>query len=68
MSGQDYTPEPSRTVHLFRSRVAAYIREAFTRRPRALLPLFPLSYAAVRLADSMANDMHGQILIVTAVR
>jgi ubiquinone/menaquinone biosynthesis C-methylase UbiE len=60
--------EPKRTVHLFRSRAAAYIRQIITRRPRALLPLFPLSYVAVRLADSLVNDMHGQIVIVTAVR
>lgn len=60
--------EPERTTHLFRSRLAARLRQLFIRRPRFLLPLFPLLYVAVRLADSIADDMHGQILVVTAMR
>lgn len=60
--------EPERTVHLFRSRVAAYLRQTFIRRPRFWLPVFPLFYAAVRLADRVSNDTHGQIIIVTATR
>ncbi|HMS85911.1 MAG TPA: class I SAM-dependent methyltransferase [Nitrospira sp.] len=60
--------EPERTKHLFRSRLAADIRQVFIRRPRVLLPLFPLFYLVVRLADSMMDDMHGQILVVTATR
>jgi ubiquinone/menaquinone biosynthesis C-methylase UbiE len=60
--------EPERTKHLFRSRLAARIRQFFIRRPRFLLPLFPLFYVVVRFADSMMDDMHGQILVVTAVR
>jgi len=59
---------PERTVHLFRSRAAAYVRQIVTRRPRASLPLFPVVYPIVRLADSIANDTHGQIVIVTATR
>jgi len=60
--------EEKRTVHLFRSRAAARIREFMTPRPKASLPLFPLAYPVVRMADSMFNDMHGQIVIMTAVR
>jgi ubiquinone/menaquinone biosynthesis C-methylase UbiE len=60
--------ETERTKHLFRSRLAARIRQVFIRRPRLLLPLFPLLYGIVRMADHMTNDMHGQIIIVTATR
>jgi ubiquinone/menaquinone biosynthesis C-methylase UbiE len=60
--------EPERTVHLFRSRLAARVRQLFIRRPRLLLPLFPLLYGIVRMADHLINDMHGQIIIVTATR
>ncbi|NGZ95503.1 MAG: hypothetical protein CV089_05110 [Nitrospira sp. WS110] len=60
--------EPERSKHLFRSRLAARVRQVFIRRPRFLLPLFPLLYVAVRLADSIADDMHGQIIVVTATR
>jgi ubiquinone/menaquinone biosynthesis C-methylase UbiE len=60
--------EPDRTEHLFRSRLAARVRQFFIRRPRLLLPLFPFLYGAVRLADRIADDMHGQIIIVTATR
>ena len=60
--------ESERTVHLFRSRLAARLRQLFIRHPRAWLPLFPLFYSAVRLADWLADDTHGQIIIVTATR
>jgi ubiquinone/menaquinone biosynthesis C-methylase UbiE len=60
--------EPERTEHLFRSRLAARVRQIFIRRPRLLLPLFPVFYAVVRLADWMVDDMHGQIIVVTATR
>jgi ubiquinone/menaquinone biosynthesis C-methylase UbiE len=60
--------ESERTVHLFRSRVAAYMRQLFIRHPRFWLPLFPLFYGAVRLADWHADDMHGQIIIAIATR
>jgi hypothetical protein len=56
------------SVHLFRSRAAARIRQFVTPRPKTSLPLFPLAYPVVRIADSLFNDMHGQIVIVTAVR
>ena len=55
-------------VHLFRSRAAARLRQHFIRSPRLWLPLFPAFYLAVRLGDSMFNDTHGQIIVVTAVR
>lgn len=60
--------EPARTVHLFRSRVAGQMRQAFIRRPRLLLPLFPVFYGLTRLADRYIDGMPGQILVVTAVR
>jgi ubiquinone/menaquinone biosynthesis C-methylase UbiE len=55
-------------VHLFRSRLAARLRQVFIRHPRFWLPLFPLLYGTVRLADWLADDMHGQIIVVTATR
>jgi len=60
--------ESERTEHLFRSRLAARLRQLFLRRPRFWLPLFPLLYGAVRLADMMVDQMHGQIIVVTATR
>jgi len=60
--------ESERTVHLFRSRLAAHLRQLFIRHPRFWLPLFPLFYSAVRLADRLADDTHGQIIVVTATR
>jgi ubiquinone/menaquinone biosynthesis C-methylase UbiE len=58
--------ESERTIHLFRSRLAARLRQLFIRHPRFWLPLFPLLYSAVRLADWLADDTHGQIIILTA--
>jgi ubiquinone/menaquinone biosynthesis C-methylase UbiE len=60
--------EPESAVHLFRSRMAASIRQIFIRRPSLWLPLFPAFYISVRLSDRMFNDMHGQIIVVTALR
>jgi ubiquinone/menaquinone biosynthesis C-methylase UbiE len=60
--------ESERIVHLFRSRLAARLRQVFIRHPRFWLPLFPLLYGTVRLADWLADDMHGQIIVVTATR
>jgi len=57
-----------RVVHLFRSRVAARLRQVFIRRPRLWLPLFPAFYLSVRLSDTIFNDMHGQIIVVSASR
>jgi ubiquinone/menaquinone biosynthesis C-methylase UbiE len=65
-SGLDY--HGNRTVHLFRSRAAASLRQIFIRRPRLWLPFFPVFYLLVRLSDAMFDDMHGQIIIVTASR
>lgn len=65
MEAAGLTPEPGRTAHLFRSRIAARLRQQFIRRPRVMLPLFPLFYAIVGLADRVSNDMHGQIIVVT---
>lgn len=60
--------EPQRSVFLFRSSLASHLRQVFVQHPRVLLPLFPLIYSAVRLADSTARDGQGQITIVTAKR
>ncbi len=60
--------EPARTVHLFRAGLAARLRQVFILRPRIYLPLFPIFYGLVRLADRYADTMHGQIIVVTAVR
>jgi ubiquinone/menaquinone biosynthesis C-methylase UbiE len=55
-------------VHLFRSRLAARLRELFIRRPYMWLPLFPAFYLSVRLSDQAFNDMHGQVIVVSASR
>jgi len=68
MKSVGFRCEPERTEHLFRSRLAARLRQLFIRRPRMLLALFPLLYGIVRVADRMSNDMHGQIIIVTATK
>ena len=60
--------ETDSVVHLFRSRIAAGLRRLFIRRPRLWLPFFPAFYLSVRLSDRMFNDMHGQIIVVTASR
>lgn len=50
------------------SRVALRLRATFIRHSRAWLPAFRLFYGAVRLADRLADDMHGQIVLVSASR
>jgi SAM-dependent methyltransferase len=60
--------EPERTIHLFRSRLAAAVRQTFICSPRMLLPLFPVFYTVAVTADRAADDTHGQIIIVTATR
>jgi ubiquinone/menaquinone biosynthesis C-methylase UbiE len=60
--------EPERTEHLFKSRLAARVRQLFIRRPRLLLPFFPVLYCVVRFADRFVDHMHGQIIVVTAIR
>ncbi len=61
-------PEPLRTIHLFRSRVAGRMRATFIRHPRPWLPMFPVFYGFVRIADRLRDDVHGQIVISTGVR
>jgi ubiquinone/menaquinone biosynthesis C-methylase UbiE len=56
------------SVHLFRSKIAASLRQTFIRRPRRWLPLFPIFYLTTRVADRVFDDTHGQIIVVTAVR
>ena len=58
--------EPQRTIHLFRSRITGQLRQVFIRHPRTWLPLFPFFYAAVRLADLVFGEMHGQIIVLSA--
>jgi len=62
------TCEKPATVHLIRSRAAIVVRELFIRRPRLLLPLFPIFYGIVRVADRMFHDTHGQMFVVTGTR
>ena len=57
--------EKPATVHLIRSRAAIRSREIFIRRPRLLLPLFPVFYSVVRVADRMSHDTHGQMFVMT---
>jgi ubiquinone/menaquinone biosynthesis C-methylase UbiE len=56
------------TVHLLTSRIAVGLRQAFVRHPRYWLPMFPLFYSAVRLADQISNGTHGQIIVASARR
>jgi ubiquinone/menaquinone biosynthesis C-methylase UbiE len=65
-AGLNYEPES--VAHLFRSRIAAKLRQVFIRRPRLWLPLFPAFYLSVRASDRLFNDMHGQIIVVAASR
>ncbi|MEO8326031.1 MAG: class I SAM-dependent methyltransferase [Nitrospirota bacterium] len=60
--------EKPSTVHLIRSSAAIRSREIFIRRPRLLLPLFPIFYSIVRVADWMSYDTHGQMFVVTGTR
>jgi SAM-dependent methyltransferase len=60
--------EPERTVHLFRSRIAARVRESFVPHPALWLPLFPALYGIAAAADRVASDTHGQIIIVTGTQ
>ncbi len=60
--------EKSLTVHLICSRASIRVRELFIRRPRLLLPLFPIFYGIVRMADRISQDIHGQMFVVTGTR
>jgi SAM-dependent methyltransferase len=61
-------PGPEPTVHLFRSRLAARLRQTFIRNPQPWLPLFPAFYTAVRVADALLCETHGQIIVATGSR
>ena len=65
-AGLNYESET--VVHLFRSRMAARLRQVFIRRPHLWLPFFPVFYLLVRISDWIFNDIHGQIIVVTAYR
>jgi SAM-dependent methyltransferase len=56
------------TVHMFCSPLSRRAREMFIRRPRLLLPLFPLFRALVALGDAAPSRAHGQIVALAAVR
>lgn len=60
--------ESESIVHLFRSRAAAHLRQIFIRHPRLWLPLFPLFYSVVRMADWVSHDTHGQIIVAKGTR
>jgi ubiquinone/menaquinone biosynthesis C-methylase UbiE len=62
------TLETEKTTYLFRSKVSAYIREIYIQKPKALLPLFPFFWLVVNVFDSYFDQMHGQILMITATR
>jgi len=68
MKESGLVPEPQRTEHIFRSRVACQLRSTFIVHPQVYLPLFPLFYGGARLADKLADEMHGQIIIATSTR
>src|SRR5215471_4228161 len=60
--------EPERTVHIFRSRVAGRLRQLFERHTRLWLPLFLFFMLPCGSPNWMFDDMHGQIIVVTATR
>jgi len=68
MSADGVRCEPERTIHLFRSRLAARVRERFIRHPAQWLPLFPVLYGVVLVADRAVDETHGQIVIMTGTR
>ncbi|MCP4369043.1 MAG: methyltransferase domain-containing protein [Deltaproteobacteria bacterium] len=59
---------PENSVHLIRSKISGTLRQMFLHRPGLWLCFFPLFYILVRMADAISDDMHGQIVIVTATR
>ncbi|MFQ5922056.1 MAG: class I SAM-dependent methyltransferase [Anaerolineales bacterium] len=56
--------DPSLTSHLFRSWIASKVREIYIRRPKMLLPVFPIFYVAARIADLLLDELPGQMLLV----
>jgi len=55
-------------VHIFSSPLSRWAREKFIRRPRQLLPLFPIFRALVALGEALPSRTHGQIIALCAVR
>jgi SAM-dependent methyltransferase len=56
------------TVHIFCSPLSRWARETFIKRPRLLLPLFPVFRGLVALGDAFPSRTHGQIIALCAVR
>jgi ubiquinone/menaquinone biosynthesis C-methylase UbiE len=56
------------TMHIFRSPLSRWARETFIKRPRLLLPLFPVFRGLVALGDAFPSRTHGQIIALCAVR
>jgi ubiquinone/menaquinone biosynthesis C-methylase UbiE len=56
------------TLHIFCSPLSRWARETFIRRPRQLLPLFPIFRGLVALGDALPSRTHGQIIALCAVR
>jgi ubiquinone/menaquinone biosynthesis C-methylase UbiE len=55
-------------THIFSSPVSRWARETFIKRPRLLLPLFPLFRGVVALGEVRPARTHGQIIVLGAVR
>ncbi len=56
------------TMHIFSSPLSRWARETFNKRPRQLLPLFPVFRGLVALGDALPSGTHGQIIAVCAAR
>jgi ubiquinone/menaquinone biosynthesis C-methylase UbiE len=56
------------TMHIFCSPLSRWARETFIKRPRLLLPLFPVFRGLVALGDAFPSRTHGQIIALCAVR
>jgi ubiquinone/menaquinone biosynthesis C-methylase UbiE len=56
------------TMHIFCSPLSRWARETFVKRPRQLLPLFPVFRGLVALGDAFPSGTHGQIIALCAVR
>jgi len=66
LSGAGFVVDPRHTRHLITSPLSARIRELYLRNTRPLLPLFPLLYPLVLLADRFSRQRPGQILVMSA--
>ncbi len=63
-----FTFHHEQSKQLVQSQISGTLRQMFIRRPRFWLCFFPLFYILIRMADAISDDMHGQIVIVTAMR